>query len=185
MTPCLQGKLFALTVVACATTHSASPPNAQGPNADLIADRLRTEWTRRFRVTTIDQAAAMTGIEFSDELRRAVRQRLASYHPDRGGERTRYTWRDDIYALTNDERLVAKWAMLKVPDRPFSGSATATALGLSEATAARALAFLTEIGFLVRADDAWRLGRDWRRQTLGLGLNFHEVLTAGERFNVQ
>lgn len=161
--------------LACATT----PPAAR------VSERLQTEWTRRYRVTTVEQSAAMIATPFSDDLRQQVRTELSGYRPDRGSGRSAYEWREDIYLLTNDERLIGRYVIHQAPSRTTSPTEVAHALDLEESVAASGMNLLAQLGFLNHTDTGYRLAPGWERMTEGLGLIFHEVVAQGERFNVQ
>ncbi len=128
---------------------------SEGPAVQLtleeeeFLDKMLEQWSRDFRITSIRQTARLEGFEYTQELR----YRMTIYLVQTPTlHRQLVSWRAPTYALTNEEKKVAKYILLR--DGAGSGipplEEIGKALGLEEEVIEMALEILYQLRFLDR-----------------------------------
>lgn len=156
-----------------------------------FVDKLLEEWSRDFHLTTIDQVAQNEGIECTPEFR----YRIASYLARTPMlHRQLVQWKAPTVSLTNDEKRVAAYILMRMkPDPNFPSMEEMTkSLNLDERTISKALHILYQFSFLDREmrfkffPGPYSLREDHEEHVSEWYLHYVEIVREdGRRFNVQ
>jgi len=156
-----------------------------------FVDALLTEWSQDFRITNIQQAAQNEGVDYNHDMRYRITSYLAKtprLH------RQLMSWKYPTFALTNDEKKLAKFIMI----RTASGGDMPTmeemkkALGVDEDTIDEAFFILYQLAFLDRGKrlkflpGPYSLNPDHAEHVPDWSLHYTEIVREdGRKFNVQ
>lgn len=151
---------------------------------------LEEQWSKLFRLTTIEQAIRALGYPMDDELRRRVGAELlakAAFHP------TLAQWGAYTFILNEDEKLLARWLVqrTKNSNSQLTISEVAASLNCTEATVEHQVKNLQGVGLLLGGSPQntsffeYRFVPEWKKLAGPLEFNFHTVQReTGEQFNV-
>lgn len=114
---------------------------------EAFVDQLLEEWSQDFRLTSVRQTALNEGLEYNHDFRYRIASYLAvtpSIH------RQLLTWRTPTFVLTNEEKRVAKYILIRNTGDSSLPSMTEMkkALGLDEDVIEEAFFILYQLGFL-------------------------------------
>jgi hypothetical protein len=164
-------------------------PELRDPEDAAVLAYLSRQWEDALRLTTIQQAREALGLP-CDRARRLELGEFLRRHEDSHLAMKR--WGALAFALTEDEKLLARYLEWQARDRhgrvPLS--AGATALGESESVVVAALESLERLHVLASGrvdlqEIVYEFAADHRTLAGPLGWTYHTVTLAnGERFNV-
>jgi hypothetical protein len=156
-----------------------------------FVDKLLEEWSQDFHITNIQQVALNDSVKYDHDMRYRITSYLAK-NPKI--HRQLMVWHLPTFALTNDEKRVAKFILMR--NKAGTGipamEEMKKALGLDKDTIDEAFFILYQLGFLDRGKvlkifpGAYSLSPDHENHVPEWSLHYTEIVREdGRRFNVQ